>query len=170
MCREQCGWRLSILMWCDDFLFSELPIFYESDNEREDQPGWSDDKTEKNDEEEMFTTDPVSKDPVLHAVETNPSNDDVECFTCSFLSFPVITKAEHADACYDVWGSNVSNEGKEQNSNCVDEGREVCIIDPALQGTQYETKESIKDILHGLLNNMKTSLNEHQGEAHTERC
>ena len=62
----------------------------------------------------MSTTDLVSKDPVLHTVETNPSNDDVECLTCSFLSFPVIT---------------------------------------ALQGTQCETKESIKDIFHGLLNN-----------------
>ena len=48
---------------------------------------------------------------------------------------------------------NVSNDGKEQDSNWVDEGREVCIIDPALQGTQCETKESIKDIFHGLLNN-----------------
>ena len=90
-------------------MFSELPIFYVSDNEREDQPGWRDDKTEKNDEEEISTADPVSKDPVLHTVETNPSNDDVECLTCSFLSFPVITKAELADACCDVWGSNVSN-------------------------------------------------------------
>ena len=48
---------------------------------------------------------------------------------------------------------NVSNDGKEQDSNWVDEGREVCIIDPALQGTQCEPKESIKDIFHGLLNN-----------------
>lgn len=46
----------------------------------------------------MSTTDPVSKDPVLHTVETHPSKDDVECLTCSFLSFPVITKAEHAGA------------------------------------------------------------------------
>ena len=43
---------------------------------------------------------------------------------------------------------------KGTNSNCVDEGREVCIIDPALQVTKPEIKESIKDILHGLLNNM----------------
>ena len=49
--------------------------------------------------------------------------------------------------------SDVSNDGKEQSSNCVDEGREVYIIDPALQVTQPETKESIKDILHRLLNN-----------------
>ena len=50
---------------------------------------------------------------------------------------------------------DVSNDhdGKEQSSNCVYEGREVCIIDPALQVTQPETKESIKDILHRLLNN-----------------
>ena len=44
---------------------------------------------------------------------------------------------------------HVSNDGKEQSSNCVDEERGVCIIDPALQVTQPETKESIKDILHG---------------------
>ena len=44
--------------------------------------------------------------------------------------------------------STVLNDGKEQNSNCVDEGREVCIIDPALQVTKPEIKESIKDILH----------------------
>ena len=43
---------------------------------------------------------------------------------------------------------------KGTNSNCVDEGREVCIIDPALQVTKPEIKESIKDILQGLLNNM----------------
>ena len=60
----------------------------------------------------------------------------------------------HADVCYNVWVSNVSNDGKQQNSNWADEGREVCIIDPALQVTQPETKESIKGILHGLLNNM----------------
>ena len=48
---------------------------------------------------------------------------------------------------------HVSNDGKEQSSNCVDEERGVCIIDPALQVTQPKTKESIKDILHGLLNN-----------------
>ena len=43
---------------------------------------------------------------------------------------------------------------KEQNSNCVEEVREVCIIDPALLVTQPETKESIRDILCGLLNDM----------------
>ena len=36
----------------------------------------------------------------------------------------------------------------------MDDGREVCIIDPALQGTQPEIKGSIKDILHGLLKNI----------------
>ena len=36
----------------------------------------------------------------------------------------------------------------------MDDGREVCIIDPALQVTQPEIKGSIKDILHGLLNNI----------------
>ena len=69
------------------------------------------------------------------------------------LSFPVITIAEHADACCDVFVRHVTNDGKEQSSNCVDEERGVCIIDPALQVTQPETKESIKDILHRLLNN-----------------
>ena len=56
--------------------------------------------------------------------------------------------------CCDVWVSSVSNDGKEQNSNCVEEVREVCIIDPALLVTQPETKESIRDILCGLLNDM----------------
>ena len=79
--------------------------------------------------------------------------NDVECPTYYFLSFSVITVAEQADACWNVLVRDVSNDGKEQSSNCVDEGREVCIIDPALQVTQPETKESIKDILHRLLNN-----------------
>ena len=60
--------------------------------------------------------------------------------------------------CCDVWVSSVSNDGKEQNSNCVEEVREVCIIDPALLVTQPETKESIRDILCGLLSD--TSLKE----------
>ena len=79
--------------------------------------------------------------------------NDVECPTYYFLSFPVITVAEQADACLNVLVRDVSNDGKEQSSNCVDEGRGICIIDPALQVTQPETKESIKDILHRLLNN-----------------
>ena len=101
----------------------------------------------------MSRTDPANKDSVLNTVEIIPGNNDVECPTYYFLSFPVITVAEHADACCNVLVRDVSNDGKEQSSNCVDEGREVYIIDPALQVTQPETKESIKDILHRLLNN-----------------
>ena len=101
----------------------------------------------------MSRTDPANKDSVLNTVEIIPGNNDVECPTYYFLSFPVITVAEHPDACCNVLVSDVSNDGKEQSSNCVDEGREVYIIDPALQVTQPETKESIKDILHRLLNN-----------------
>ena len=101
----------------------------------------------------MSRTDPANKDSVLNTVEIIPGNNDVECPTYYFLSLPVITVAEHPDACCNVLVRDVSNDGKEQSSNCVDEGREVCIIDPALQVTQPETKESIKDILHRLLNN-----------------
>ena len=107
----------------------------------------------KNDKEQESRADPANKDSVLNTVEIIPGNNDVECPTYYFLSFPVITIAEHADACYNVLVRDVSNDGKEQSSNCVYEGREVCIIDPALQVTQPETKESIKDILHRLLNN-----------------
>ena len=115
----------------------------------EDQPSWGGDETLKNDKEQVSRTDPANKDSVLNTVEIIPGNNDVECPTYYFLSFPVITVAEHADACWNV----LVRDGKEQSSNCVDEGREVCIIDPALQVTQPETKESIKDILHRLLNN-----------------
>ena len=101
----------------------------------------------------MSRTDPANKDSVLNTVEIIPGNNDVECPTYYFLSFPVITVAEHADACCNVLVRDVSNDGKEQSSNCVDEERGVCVIDPALQVTQPETKESIKDILHRLLNN-----------------
>ena len=38
-------------------MFLVLPVFYESDNEWEDQPGWSYDKTQKNDEEQVSRTD-----------------------------------------------------------------------------------------------------------------
>ena len=135
-------------------MFSELSFSYESDNEWEDQPSWSDDKTQKNDEEQVFWKDPASKDSVLPTVEIIPDNNYVEWPTYCFI-FPVITIIKkHADVCYNVWVSNVSNDGKQQNSNCADEGREVCIIDPALQVTQPETKESIMGILHKLLNNM----------------
>ena len=131
---------------------------------REGQPDLGNDKTLKNDKEQVSRTDPANKedsnedsetneDSVLNTVEIIPGNNDVECPTYFFLSFPVITIAEHTDACCDVLVRDVSNDGKEQSSNCVDEGREVYIIDPALQVTQPETKESIKDILHRLLSN-----------------
>ena len=41
----------------------------------------------------MFRTDLASKDSVLHTVEIIPGNNDVECITYCFLSFPVITIA-----------------------------------------------------------------------------
>ena len=119
----------------------------------EGQPDFGNDKTLKNDKKQVSRTDPANKDSVLNIVEIIPGSNDVECPTYCFLSFPLITIAEHADACWDVLVRNVSNDGKEQSSNCVDEERGVCIIDPALQVTQPETKESIKDILHRLLNN-----------------
>ena len=108
----------------------------------EGQPDFGNDKTLKNDKEQVSRTDSANKDSVLNIVEIIPGNNDVECPTYCFLSFPVITIAEHADACCDFLVRNVSNEE-----------RGVCIIDPALQFTQPETKESIKDILHRLLNN-----------------
>ena len=72
----------------------------------------------------------------------------------TFSFFPVITIAEQADACCYIQVNNIPSDGKEQNSDCVDEGREVCIIDPTLQVTQPKTKERIQDIFHGLLNNV----------------
>ena len=51
--------------------------FYESDNEWEDQLGWSNDETPKNDEEQVFRTDPASKYSVLHIVEIIPGDNDV---------------------------------------------------------------------------------------------
>lgn len=101
----------------------------------------------------MSRTDSASKDSALHTVDIILGNNDVECPTYYFLFFPVITIAEQADACCDIH-HNIPSDGKEQNSDSVDEGREVCIIDPTLQVTQPETKESIKDIFHGLLNNV----------------
>ena len=118
----------------------------------EGQPDLGNDKTLKNGKEQVSRTDSANKDSVLNTVEIIPGNNDVECPTYCFLSFPVITIAEHADARCNVLVRDVSNDGKEQSSNCVDEERGVCIIDQALQVTQPETKESIKDILHGLLN------------------
>ena len=101
-------------------------------------PSWGGDETLKNDKEQVSRTDPANKDSVLNTVEIIPGNNDVECPTYYFLFFPVITVAEHADAC-NVLVRDVSNDGKEQSSSCVDEGREVCIIDPALQVTQPES-------------------------------
>ena len=75
------------------FVLSVTSLFYESDHEWEDQPGWGDEETQKNDEEQVFRTDLASKDSVLHTVEIIPGNNDVECITYCFLSFPVITIA-----------------------------------------------------------------------------
>ena len=98
----------------------------------------------------MSRTDPASKDSVLHTVEIILGNNDVECPTYYFLFFPVITIAEQADTCCYIQVNNIPSDEKEQNSDCVDGGREVCIIDPTLQVTQPKTK----DIFHGLLNNV----------------
>ena len=57
------------------------------------QPGWGDEETQKNDEEQVSRTDLASKDSVLHTVEIIPDNNGVECITYCFLSFPVITIA-----------------------------------------------------------------------------
>ena len=75
------------------FVLSVTSLFYESDHEWEDQPGWGDEETQKNDEEQVSRTDLASKDSVLHTVEIIPGNNDVECITYCFLSFPVITIA-----------------------------------------------------------------------------
>ena len=75
------------------FVLSVTSFFYESDHEWEDQPGWGDEETQKNDEEQVSRTDLASKDSVLHTVEIIPDNNDVECITYCFLSFPVITIA-----------------------------------------------------------------------------
>ena len=77
-----------------DFLFSQLPVFFlwkwpwmgRSTWLR----GWG---NTENDEEQVFRTDLASKDSVLHTVEIIPGNNDVECITYCFLSFPVITIA-----------------------------------------------------------------------------
>ena len=52
--------------------------------------GWG---NTENDEEQVSRTDLASKDSVLHTVEIIPGNNDVECITYCFLSFPVITIA-----------------------------------------------------------------------------
>ena len=77
-----------------DFLFSQLPVFFlwkwpwmgRSAWLR----GWG---NTENDGEQVFRTDIASKDSVLHTVEIIPGNNDVECITYCFLSFPVITIA-----------------------------------------------------------------------------
>ena len=52
--------------------------------------GWG---NTENDEEQVSRTDLASKDSVLHTVEIIPGNNDVQCITYCFLSFPVITIA-----------------------------------------------------------------------------
>ena len=51
------------------------------------QPGWGDEETQKNDEEQVSRTDLASKESVLHTVEIIPGNNDVECITYCFLPF-----------------------------------------------------------------------------------
>ena len=64
-------------------MFLVLPVFYESDNESKDQPGWSYDKTQKNDDEQVSRTDLASRDSVLLIDEIIPGNNDVECKSLS---------------------------------------------------------------------------------------
>ena len=59
-------------------MFLVLLVFYESDNEWEDLPGWSYDKTQKNDDEQVSRTDLASRDSVLLIDEIIPGNNDVE--------------------------------------------------------------------------------------------
>ena len=67
----------------------------------------------------MATSGKISRFEVMvelrSTVEIIPGNNDVECPIYCLLSFPVMTVTEHADACCNVWVSNVSNNGKEQS-------------------------------------------------------
>ena len=76
-----------------DFLFSQLPVFFMKvtmNGKISWLRGWG---NTENDEEQVSRTDLASKDSVLHTVEIIPGNNDVECITYCFLSFPVITIA-----------------------------------------------------------------------------
>ena len=76
-----------------DFLFSQLPVFlwkWPWMGRSAWLRGWG---NTENDEEQVSRTDLASKDSVLHTVEIIPGNNDVECITYCFLSFPVITIA-----------------------------------------------------------------------------
>ena len=81
---EKCREDKKIVQPFQFFLFPVKWLFvlwvtrsYESDNEWEDQLGWSNDETQKNDEEQVFRTDPASKYSVLHTVEIIPGDNDV---------------------------------------------------------------------------------------------
>ena len=76
-----------------DFLFSQLPVFFMKVTMNGRSAwfrGWG---NTENDEEQVSRTDLASKDSVLNTVEIIPGNNDVECITYCFLSFPVITIA-----------------------------------------------------------------------------
>ena len=128
------------------FVLSVTSFFYESDHQWEDQPGWGDEETQKNDEEQVSRTDLASKDSVLHTVEIIPGNNDVECITYCFLSFPVITIAVTYRCMLQCLGEQCIKWWKATKLKLCGQGREACIIDPALQTPQPQTKESIKVI------------------------
>ena len=77
----------------DFFVLSVTSLFLWKWQWMGSQPGWGDEETQKNDEEQVSRTDLASKDSVLHTVEIIPDNNGVECITYCFLSFPVITIA-----------------------------------------------------------------------------
>ena len=102
----------------------------------------------------MFRKDPASKDSVLPTVEIIPDNDYVEWPTYCFI-FPVNYIYQKTCRCVlQCLGEQCIKWWKATKFKLCGWRKKVCIIDPALQVTQPETKESIKGILHGLLNNM----------------
>ena len=76
-----------------DFLFSQLPVFFMKVTMNGKISLVEGMRKHRNDEEQVSRTDLASKDSVLHTVEIIPGNNDVECITYCFLSFPVITIA-----------------------------------------------------------------------------
>ena len=96
-CREDLGKLyvhfnfLSPFRWL--FVLSVTSLFLWKWQWMGSQPGWGDEETQQNDEEQVSRTDLASKDSVLRTVEIIPDNNGVECITYCFLSFPVITIA-----------------------------------------------------------------------------